>query len=155
MKLTDRSQLSRACKHNSRTMDTNEDFRSSWEIAVDENEKRYNAQRRVQAGSGSRPAPGSGALNRGPQIHALKTWPAFYEAVAGGRKPFEARKADRDFEVGDTLRLEEWSPTTREYTGRACERLVTYIMRGPVFGVEAGWVVLGLALPNAKLTDAP
>lgn len=101
----------------------------------------------LSAESSSSPTHGSGALNRLPQTHALKTWPAFYEAVAGGRKPFEARKADRDFEVGDTLRLEEWSPTTREYTGRSSERLVTYIMRGPVFGVEAGWVVLGLALP--------
>ena len=96
---------------------------------------------------------GSGALNRESQIHALKTWPAFYEAVAGGRKPFEARKADRDFEVGDTLRLEEWSPTLREYTGRSCLRLVTYILRGPCFGVEAGWVVLGLALPNAEISE--
>jgi hypothetical protein len=88
---------------------------------------------------------------RAPKKHSLKTWPAFYEEVVGGRKPFEARKADRDFEVGDTLWLEEWNPATQLYTGRNCERLVTYILRGPACGVEAGWVVLGLATPNAMI----
>lgn len=88
------------------------------------------------------------AHNRKSQIHALKTWPPFYEAVERGWKPFEIRKGDRLFNVGDTLRLEEWNPRTKEYTGRYCDRIVTYTLTGPLFGLEAGWVVLGLALPN-------
>lgn len=98
-------------------------------------------------------APGSASLNRGSQCHYLKTWPAFYEEVARGWKPFECRKADRDFQTRDTLWLEEWNPEAKAYTGRRCAREVTYILRGPAFGVEAGWVVLGLATPNEALTD--
>jgi hypothetical protein len=100
------------------------------------------------------PSHGSASLNRRSQIHRLKTWPAFYAEVVGGRKPFECRKADRDFRVGDILHLAEWGPETEEYTGRVCVRKVTYMLRGPAFGVEAGWVVLGLATPNdLKLSD--
>ena len=93
-------------------------------------------------------AAGSASLDRAPKTHALKTWPSFYVEVAGGRKTFEMRKADRDFQFGDILRLREWEPKTEKYTGRACYRRVTYIMRGPAFGLEAGWVVLGLATQN-------
>lgn len=37
--------------------------------------------------------------------HLLKLNERYYEAVANGIKKFEIRKADRDFKVGDTLRL--------------------------------------------------
>jgi Domain of unknown function (DUF3850) len=42
--------------------------------------------------------------------HDLKTWPRFFEAVASGAKPFEWRKDDRDYRVGDILNLREWAP---------------------------------------------
>lgn len=38
-------------------------------------------------------------------IHELKTWPDFFRDVADGRKKFEIRKDDRDYKVGDLLRL--------------------------------------------------
>ena len=34
-------------------------------------------------------------------IHALKTEPRFYEPAKQGLKPFEVRKNDRDFKIGD------------------------------------------------------
>lgn len=80
----------------------------------------------------------------GPVTHELKTWPAYYGAVACGLKPFEVRKADRDFRVGDLLHLREWDPETQTYTGASLIRSVTYVLKGGQFGVEVGYVVLGL-----------
>ncbi len=76
--------------------------------------------------------------------HVLKTWPPFFQHVASGVKPFEVRKDDRSFAVGDVLHLREWDPYTSAYTDRFDERTVTYVLRGGEFGIEAGYVVLGL-----------
>lgn len=81
--------------------------------------------------------------------HELKTWPAFYDAMLSGDKPFEARFNDRSFQKGDTLHLREWNPDTKEYTGRSCHKRVTYILSG--WGVQAGHVVMGLRdIPECK-----
>ena len=37
--------------------------------------------------------------------HYLKVWPQFFDAIAEGRKPFEYRLNDRDFNTGDVLIL--------------------------------------------------
>ena len=42
--------------------------------------------------------------------HRLKTWPVFFADTEVGAKRFEIRKNDRDFHVGDFLRLEEYDP---------------------------------------------
>lgn len=52
-------------------------------------------------------------------IHALKTEPHFYEPAKQGLKPFEVRKNDRDFKIGDYLALNEYDPEKGCYTGRA------------------------------------
>lgn len=78
-------------------------------------------------------------------IHHLKTWPGFFQAVRDGRKQFEVRKDDRGFQIGDRLHLQEWDPDTQEYTGRSHIMTVTYRLPGPGFGIEDGFVVLGLA----------
>jgi len=78
--------------------------------------------------------------------HDLKCWPEFFAGVEAGQNPFEVRRDDgRGFAVGDTLLLREWDPETGEYTGRACRRRITYVLRGPRWGIEAGYVVMGLA----------
>jgi len=89
----------------------------------------------------------------GPIVHDLKTWPEFFSAIADGSKPFEVRKADRDFVVGDILCLREWEPVTKTYSGRAVAMRVTYILTGGQMGVETGRVVMGLA--NALAETAP
>lgn len=74
--------------------------------------------------------------------HHLKTWPEYFTEVICDLKRFEVRRDDRDFQVGDHLVLEEWDPATKQYTGREAEVYVTYILRGPAFGIEAGTVVM-------------
>ena len=64
-------------------------------------------------------------------VHALKTWPEFYQAVLDGRKKHEIRHTiDREFKVGDILLLREWEPNTSQFTGRQFSVRVTYITDG-------------------------
>ena len=44
-------------------------------------------------------------------IHHLKTKPEYFRAVIAGKKPFEIRKNDRDFKIGDKVILEEFLTT--------------------------------------------
>lgn len=76
--------------------------------------------------------------------HALKTWPEFYKDVDKGSKTFEVRKADRPFKVGEALLLQEWDNVNNCYTGKECLREITYILYGGQFGVQDGFVVMGL-----------
>lgn len=78
-------------------------------------------------------------------LHTLKTWPKFFSAVRDGTKTFEARKNDRGFEVGDVLDLREWDPISG-FTGRNLTRYVSYMLKGPGFGVEAGHVIMALSV---------
>jgi hypothetical protein len=82
---------------------------------------------------------------RGPVEHDLKCWPPYFDDVRGGRKPFEVRKADRDYRVGDTLLLREWRPDWKDYTGQIVRKRITYRLDGGGFGVEAGTCILGLS----------
>lgn len=61
-----------------------------------------------------------------PKIHQLKTWPEFFQAIVDGSKTFELRLDDRDFEVGELLCLQEFSPLTSKYTGREVLVEITY-----------------------------
>jgi len=81
---------------------------------------------------------------RGIEWHHLKTWPEYFEAVRRGVKTFEVRKDDRSFSVDDYLVLEEYDPRTEDYSGRVLTRRVSYMLRGGKFGIERGYVVLGL-----------
>lgn len=55
-------------------------------------------------------------------VHTLKTWPEYFEAIWSGKKNFEIRKADRDFKVGDCLILLEYDPEANVYTTRETDR---------------------------------
>ena len=78
--------------------------------------------------------------------HELKTWPSAFRPLLSGRKLFELRKNDRDFQVGDRLFLREWDPDGRGYTGRMLRATVGYILHAGAFpGLEDGYVVLGLS----------
>ena len=90
------------------------------------------------------------APQRGEKVHELKIWPTFFEQVLAGSKPFEIRKDDRGFSVGDMLKLCEWDPDKKKHTGRFCFRRVTCITDGKAIDakdegvLKDGYVVLGL-----------
>jgi hypothetical protein len=96
----------------------------------------------------------------------IKIHPEFYEAVRDGRKTFEVRLNDHNYQVGDTLALEEYQPVAHGlsargrrmavvetgYTGRRLTARVTYILNAghiPGLGIEnpavPGWVIMSLA----------
>lgn len=76
--------------------------------------------------------------------HKLKTWKPYFNEVRKGNKTFEVRKNDRDFKNGDLLCLEEYIPEGDYYTGEQLWCKVTYILQGGNFGIEKGFVVLGI-----------
>lgn len=77
--------------------------------------------------------------------HELKCWLPFFQAEKDGAKSFEVRRNDRNFRVGDVLRLREYDAAREVYTGREHRARVTFMLIGGAFGIEDGYVVMGLA----------
>lgn len=86
-------------------------------------------------------------------VHFLKTWPKFFDQVLLGDKPFEIRRNDRDYRLGDILVLQEYSPPRHSLTGAVTEEgrylgreyrvVVTYITDFPP-GLREGYVCMGI-----------
>jgi len=80
--------------------------------------------------------------------HELKIWPQFYKLVVSGVKPFEIRKNDRDYQVGDVVLLREWEKEGG-YTSKQSYWQITYILL-ECPGLKPGYCVLGLYGPWYK-----
>jgi hypothetical protein len=85
------------------------------------------------------------------QTHELKTWPEFFAPMLSGEKTFDLRKDDRGFQIGDQLRLREWSPETKTYSGREVTKSIRYMLAhrpgagcAADFGLAPGYAILGL-----------
>lgn len=98
--------------------------------------------------------------------HVLKTWPMFFDAIKSGEKNFEVRRADdRLFREGDTLVLERtnenkigcYVPRHTDQAGMPARdtirKRVTFVLHGGQWGIEAGYVVMGLADLPATPTE--
>lgn len=83
-------------------------------------------------------------------IHQLKTWPEYFNKIVSGYKKFELRKNDRDFDVGDTLVLQEWDPSKDSYTGEIYTVVVSYILRGDSFGIDNEYCIMSI-IPFVEL----
>lgn len=75
--------------------------------------------------------------------HDLKCIPAHFEALTLGRKNFEVRINDRDFQVGDSVTLHEYFPDTAAYSGAVLSGIIGYLTN---YGQKDGYVVFSLVL---------
>ena len=81
------------------------------------------------------------------KIHELKLQQPFFDDVYYNRKNFEVRKNDRNYKVGDRLKLIEFPSENPRYVLKDIE----YILKGGQYGIEKHYVVLGLKeIPNSN-----
>jgi hypothetical protein len=59
--------------------------------------------------------------------HRVKSWCHLFAAFVRGEKTHDLRIFDRDYKVGDTLRLCEYDKQAERYTGREAMAEITYI----------------------------
>jgi hypothetical protein len=76
------------------------------------------------------------------QHHYLKTVNPFFKDVESGKKQFEVRFNDRNYQVGDILHLQEFIPP-ETYTGREIKAEVKYMLDDNQY-CKDGFVILGL-----------
>ena len=76
-------------------------------------------------------------------VHELKIAPNYFEKVVSKEKSFEVRYNDRDFKIGDILKLMEY--VDGSYTGQSIYVKVTYILR-EFEGLQPNFVVLSIEL---------
>ena len=100
--------------------------------------------------------------------HRIKCWPEQFQALADGRKHHEVRRNDRNYQVGDTLILEEFildDPDRVDvggrlinlghYTGRRLHREVTWVTQAGTFGLPADVCVMSLTWWPGKMDIQP
>lgn len=78
-----------------------------------------------------------------PTVHDLKILPEYFTLQLSGEKRFEVRHNDRDFQIGDTLILNEWDGES--YTGRCITVVVTCMLTAEQFDgiIDPQFVILG------------
>ncbi len=82
-------------------------------------------------------------VSRKPKRHELKILPQYYVQILMRRKKFELRKNDRDYQVGDSVILREWSPD-HGYTGNEITVKIIYVLRDcPEYGLMPGYCIFG------------
>ena len=92
------------------------------------------------------------------RVHFLKTDPDVFGYVWIGQKSFEIRKNDRNYYPGDILLLRETKYSGHQmkngkpmrYTGRWISVRVSYVLRGPIYGLEDGWVIMSIEPAPSK-----
>ena len=101
----------------------------------------------------------------GQTIHRIKAWPRYFAALWDGTKTFEVRRDDRAYAEGDQLHIYEFNPalchraacksyTCDKQSGRVLVKTVTYVLPGGQFGIEPGYVVLGLSDEEPRSREA-
>ncbi len=74
--------------------------------------------------------------------HEIKILPQYFQPVKAGVKTFELRKDDRDYQVGDLVKMREWDG--KKYTGNRIIVDIRYILRDcPEYGLMDGYCIFG------------
>jgi hypothetical protein len=76
--------------------------------------------------------------------HELKTWMPYFQDILDGKKTFEYRRNDRNFQLLDIVILQEWNQDTEIYTGREYPFLIKYIIYGGQFGIPKDYCIMSL-----------
>lgn len=84
---------------------------------------------------------------RPPIDHHLKTADPYYDEVQSGMKPFELRKNDRDYRVGDRLILYKYDQHLDIWTKPCVLLPITYVLDTSPFGLP-GHVILAWGGPS-------
>lgn len=79
-------------------------------------------------------------------FQTLKTHREPFAAILSGIKKFEIRKNDRNFAVGQKLRLIEWNEESKEKTGRKVEAEIIYLVPGGKWGLPDDICVFGFRI---------
>lgn len=77
-------------------------------------------------------------------VHKVKILPKYFEKVKSGVKTFEYRKDDRDYKVGDRLKLMEYDLEIGRCTGNILEVEITYILRHGDFKIPSNYVIMSI-----------
>ena len=80
-------------------------------------------------------------LSNMPKIHELKIAPEYFEKVLSKEKTFEFRYNDRNYQIGDILKLKEYY--NQKYTGRSISVKITSILDN-CDGLLENFVVLSI-----------
>lgn len=85
------------------------------------------------------------AIEKIGKHHELKTWSQFYQDIIDGKKTFEVRKNDQNFQIGEYLMLIEVdSNNDLEPTGRKMSFEIIYMLEGEIWGLQPGYTILGI-----------
>ncbi len=76
--------------------------------------------------------------------HILKCSTVVFEDITVELKTFEYRYNDRNYRIGDVLRLCEYDAEKEVNTGRFVDVEVTYILEGGKFGIPDGYVIMSI-----------
>ncbi len=77
------------------------------------------------------------------KMHFLKSLPEYYHRVENGEKNFEIRKNDRDFQVGDAVVLQLWTPGA--FKGPQIMKVIGHIS---TYEQQPGYCVFSLLEPQ-------
>jgi len=75
--------------------------------------------------------------------HKIKTVSPFFEDIESGKKKFEIRKNDRNYQVGDLLVLSHWDHQSKCFTGRQIYGRVDYILDDRRF-IQEGYICMSI-----------
>lgn len=81
--------------------------------------------------------------------HELKVLKPYYSRLVEGSKTCEVRRDDRDFQIGDTLKLRCYSKESLCFIEpyEPLYFLITHILKGEQFGIKDGFAVLSIKKP--------